>query len=336
MHLIDWKWAHITCEAGTVRGIPYDAALPEGFQEQSSISGEAPFDKAGATHSQRASHPGSLIYPGVRADFVKHQKHEKWGFRIHTYFHHMASSQAANANLFLPILGHPRCDDVLTRLVPGFARLAADRLDGGYCIEYWDRDTGSLHDHPGGIGTDVDLAIAYYDRQDEPCLWLIEHKLAEKEFTACGGYASQKNHARQNCSRSFADILADKDLCYYHSGCKFRYWQITEAHQAFFVNHAHFSRCPFRGGMNQLWRNQLLGLGIAQDADQDFRQVTFSVVRHPRNSSLDRTLEQYDDLIGHSPQFSVLTSADVVAAAAALHDPELDRWIAWYRELYDL
>ncbi len=88
--------------------------------------------------------------------------------------------------------------------------------------------------------------------------------------------------------------------------------------------------------MNQLWRNQLLALSIEQDERQPYQQVSFSVVKHPKNTLLDKSLAAYKNLIASNPRFSVFTSADAVAAAAALDDVELGRWIEWYRALYDL
>jgi hypothetical protein len=248
----------------------------------------------------------------------------------------MASSQAANLNLFLPLLRHAKADAILSRLRPDFARLATEQLDHGYRIEFWDEPFGNLHDKTPVSGTDSDIAIAYYNYQDELCLWLIEHKLTEAEFTACGGFKSRGRKPRHDCSRSFADILADKHLCYYHDVSGFAYWTITEANQSFFVNHAQHAHCPFQGGLNQLWRNQLLALSIEQDARQPYQYISFSVVKHIGNTHLDPSLHAYQDLIAHNPKFSTFTSTDVLAAASACDDVEMNHWIAWYRTLYNL
>ncbi len=248
----------------------------------------------------------------------------------------MASSQAANLNLFLPVLRHPNASAVLTKLKPDFARLAVDELDHGYRIEFWDEPFNNLGDKSGTTGTDSDIAIAYYSHQDELCLWLIEHKLTEKEFTACGAAKSHRRKASHDCSRSFSEIVANKDICFYHDMNKYNYWQITDVNRGFFANHAEHASCPFQGGLNQLWRNQLLGLSIEQDDRQPYKHVTFSVVRHPGNTHLDQSLAEYRQLIADNPRFSVFTSSDVIATASTLHDPELDQWIAWYRDLYAL
>ena len=309
VHLIDWKWAHITREAGTTRGGYYDAILPERYADQLPI-----------------------LYPAIVPAFKEHL--QKFPFRIHKYFHHMASSQVADLNLFLFILRHPKANAIFAKLKPDFARLAIDELDHGYRIEFWDEPFGSLGDKSATTGTDADIAIAYYNHQDELCLWLIEHKLTESEFTTCGGFRSKGRSAKHDCSKSFSDILADNQICYYQDVRQYNYWKITETNQAFFANHAQHMHCPFQGGLNQLWRNQLLGLSIEQDERQPYQHVTFSVVGHPRNIYLDRSLREYQALIENNPKFSIFTSSDVIIAASSLHDPELDEWVQWYQDLY--
>lgn len=311
IHLIDWKWAHITREPGFYHGIAFDAILPNTY------AGKYP-----------------VLYPDILDALKSHQ--EKFPFRFHLFFNHMASSQAANLNLFLPILLHSNANAVLKTLKPDFDRLAQSELDHGYRIEFWDEPYGNLGDHTHMSGTDADIAIAYYNHQDELCLWLIEHKLTEREFTTCGASKSKGRRAIHDCSKSFSEILSDKQVCYYHSANHYNFWNITEANRQFFVNHTRYAHCPFHGGLNQLWRNQLLGLSIEQDERQPYVHVTFSVVRHPCNTYLDQSLAEYMDLIANNPKFSVFTSKDVLDAAAALGDPELDQWIAWYRELYAL
>jgi hypothetical protein len=60
------------------------------------------------------------------------------------------------------------------------------------------------------------------------------------------------------------------------------------------------------------------------------------VVKHPRNTVLDKSLEEYQNLIAKNSKFSVFTSADVIDAATALDDPELNEWVEWYQDLYAL
>jgi len=314
IHLINWKWQYITKKEGYYRNEPYDAILPESVREDLPV-----------------------IYPDVVDTLKRHR--ENFPFKLHQHFHHMVSSQAANANLFLPVLLNPRVNEVFKQLKPDFAELAVDKLDNGFQIEFWGASDGSglLGDHTKRSGTDSDIAIAYYSNKRELCLWLIEHKLTEKEFTECHASTSkgrETNH--HDCNRAFSEILENKGNCYYHDVRHFRYWDITEKHQKFFINHAQHKNCPFRSGANQLWRNQLLAFSLEDDDPKTYRNVYFSVVRHPGNISLNKTINEYTNLIGNNERFSTFTSTDVIKAAETLNDTELNKWITWYQELYNL
>ena len=100
VHLINWKWDKITTEPGkyqkkdnkgVVRIYEYDAILPDSVHD---------------------SFP--LIYPSILEDLKHHQN--KFKFKFHEYFNHMASSQAANINLFLPPLLNSNADGIFGRL----------------------------------------------------------------------------------------------------------------------------------------------------------------------------------------------------------------------------
>lgn len=321
-HLIDWKWGKNINEpgiyqkkdkSGVVRTYEYDAILPK------SVHNKYP-----------------IIYPTILSDLLKLK--EQFNFKLHQHFNHMASSQAANVNLFLPILLHARANEILKVLKSDFKQLDTHKLYKGFRIEYWDgkgNEAGLLGDHNPRSGTDSDIAIAYTNIHNEPCLWLIEHKLTEKEFTQCGGEKSKNRDAsKHNCNKSFSEIIQNKNLCYYHEHRKFEYWNITEKYQSFFKNHASIPHCPFIGGMNQLWRNQILGLAL--EANETFKHVYFSVVHHPENLALNKSIEQYRELIDNNPKFSVYTSADVINAANKLGETEINIWIEWYKGLYRL
>ncbi len=318
VHLINWKWKYITKEVGWNKDpkgnlLPYDAILPESVHD---------------------SFP--LIYPSVLAD-LKLLK-EKFDFKFHKHFNHMASSQAANANLFLPILLSANVNDILEQIIPNYCRLAIEDLYKGFRIEYWDgnsnKEKGVLKDHSAFAGTDSDIAISYINNKEELCLWLVEHKLREEEFTECGGYKSKgRNKAKHICKKSFTEILEDKSSCYYHDVCNYEYWNITEANQSFFANHSKHLMCAFKGGMNQLWRNQLLGFALEKKGK--YKYVHFSVVYHPDNHALSQSIADYKELINDNPKFSVFTSSEILNAAYKIDDKELLKWINWYRELYN-
>lgn len=318
IHLIEWKWEKITKEVGEYKYKDkvyyYDTILPK---------------------SVHNSYP--LIYSAILYDLLKHK--EKYYFKMHQHFNHMASSQAANINLFLPILLNPNANIVLRALKPDFDSLELSKLFKGFRIEYWDgnssEDKGLLGDHSSRSGTDSDIGIAYLNKEKELCLWLIEHKLTEKEFTECGGFNSKsRNNKKHICSKSFNDILEDKNLCYYHDIRHFNYWNLTDTQKSFFINHNNCSSCPFKGGVNQLWRNQLLGLALENTGL--YKHVYFSIVKHSRNTSLDKSIGEYRNLINNNSKFSVFDSKDVVDAALSIGDIDLNKWADWYKKLYKI
>jgi hypothetical protein len=318
VHLINWKWINITKDLGyyNFKGnqIEYDAILPKSAQKNF-----------------------PLLYPSILRDLQAHRK--KYYFKFHQHFNHMASSQAANANLFLPLLLHPQANHIFRLLKPDFKSLATGELYKGFRIEFWDgnsnKERGLLKDHSSLSGTDSDIAIAYYNHNDELCLWLIEHKLTEKEFTECGGFKSKdRDKAIHLCNKSLSEILRNKNYCFHHSFKGREYWNLTDENKSFFVNHLKYNSCPFKGGMNQLWRNQLLSFALEKTAM--FREVYFSVVKHPGNKSLDDSINQYKDLINNNPKFSVFDSKVIIDTVARINDSDLNAWISWYKELYKI
>ncbi|MPM09030.1 hypothetical protein SDC9_55346 [bioreactor metagenome] len=318
IHLINWKWQNITKDVGiyNFKGnqIEYDAILPKSVQNK---------------------YP--LIYPKILQDLKDHRK--KYYFKFHQHFNHMASSQAANVNLFLPLLLHLKANKVFSLLKPDFKSLAIGELYKGFRIEFWDgnsnEDRGLLKDHSSLSGTDSDIAIAYYNQKDELCLWLIEHKLTEKEFTECGGFKSKdRDKAKHLCEKNFSEIISNKNLCFHHSFKDREYWNLTDENRLFFVNYSKHNSCPFKGGMNQLWRNQLMGFALEKVGM--FKEVYFSVVKHPENKALDKSIDYYKDLINHNNRFSVFDSKEVIEKVAKLNDSDLNDWLIWYKELYKI
>jgi hypothetical protein len=327
VHLINWKWENITNDVGyyNYKGnqIEYDAILPK---------------------SVHKNFP--LVYPTILKDLKDHRNLKKYYFKFHQHFNHMASSQAANVNLFLPLLLSPHANEILRQLKPDFKELAVNELFKGFRIEFWDgnsnEERGLLKDHSSLSGTDSDIAIAYYNHNNELCLWLIEHKLTEKEFTECGGFKSKdRDKAKHLCEKNFSEILKNKNYCFHHSFKDREYWKLTEANKEFFVNNSKHDSCPFKGGMNQLWRNQLLGFAL--EKEEIYKEVYFSVVKHPENlpqkrskKSLDATINQYKELINNNNRFSVFDSKFVIDKVARINDTDLNAWLSWYKGLYKI
>ena len=279
-----------------------------------------------------------MLYEGIKV-IVKDILKSKFAFKPHLAASvHVASSQTACINLFVPILESEYADQILKKsgVTPnGFDHIDREQFRKGYCFEYWDSSLegtkGLLGDHSPRAGTDSDVAITYRNQNNKLCLWLIEHKLTERTFTTCGGYRSRgiSDSEKKYCnSCSIEEILENHDKCYYHKHCGYYYWKIMDAHSLFFCGKYEGKGCPFRAGMNQLWRNQILALELEKRGV--FEEVYFSVVSHPENSFLDKTVNEYRELTNHSNKFYVFKS-DVLVDVAVDYLPD---WSNWYKKVY--
>ena len=319
IHLIDWKSINLTDKPGYYKGHPYDYMFPEEYIKQNPIP---PF-----------------IYSEIH-DEIKEMQQSRFAYKVHKMAYHMASSQTACVNLFMPLLLDKNADEIIRNL-PGapsdFRKINRNRLYKGFCFEYWGQDfttgKGLLGDHSNAAGTDSDLAIAYINDKNEECLWLIEHKLTEKEFTTCGGYKSDGNTDKISCKTyGLHEIMSEPCRCHYHR-IGYAYWNIIASKTEFFKVNPGFHQCPFLGGMNQLWRNHLLAFAY-RDSGQ-YAHVSFSVVHHCDNDSLNETMNEYRALISEKIAMSSFTNADVVDIAEK-KSKTLSTWAQWYRNLYNL
>ena len=75
------------------------------------------------------------LYRPIVERFVEHQR--DYPFKLHPMEKHMASSQLACANLFMPLVVHPGPAAEVLRGVNGLASIATDRLDAGFKMEFW-------------------------------------------------------------------------------------------------------------------------------------------------------------------------------------------------------
>ncbi len=279
-----------------------------------------------------------MLYDGIK-ETVKEIQTSKFAYKPHLAASmHVASSQTACINLFVPILESEYADKIVKEsgVAPnGLDHIDRDKLRKGYCFEYWESSMegskGLLGDHTPHAGTDSDIAIAYRNTDNKLCLWLIEHKLTEREFTTCGGYRSKGiSCSEKACCTSCGveEILENHNRCYYHKHCGYYYWNIMDAQHSFFCGKYEGNGCPFRGGMNQLWRNQLLALELENRCV--FEEAYFSVVYHPENSFLDKTINEFRELTNHSSKFYSFKSNELVDVAVGY----LPDWSSWYKKVY--
>ncbi|MCD7710904.1 MAG: hypothetical protein LUI04_06120 [Porphyromonadaceae bacterium] len=314
-HIIDWKRKNITSERGwdEKKEHEYDAFFPEG----SSIY--------------------AMIYKPILPRLEEMQGGD-FAYKPHRFAGSAVSSQTACINLFMPLLLSKEANRILPK-IPGcpsdFKKIDKDKLFQGFCFEYWGQNIkkgrGVLNDHDPNAGTDADVAIAYLNKNNEHCLWLIEHKLSEKEFTECGGYKSDKNMLKTNCDGySLKEIAADPKKCHYHA-IGYKYWDLFKENYCKYKGKNECKGCPFKGGLNQLWRNQMLAFALQKTGE--YKTVTFSVCRHAKNSMLNESIALYKALISNDDMFSTFTNYDVMDAITD-PDQELSKWKKWYEEVY--
>ena len=317
-HLIEYKWNVLKIkEPGIYKGRTYDYMFPKSYEE-----GYSP-----------------VLYKELHSELDLLQNSE-FKFKEHIMAYHMASSQCACINLFMPVLLDPNASEIL-KDVPGcpegFMEIDRTRLYKGFCFEYWGQDIknkpakGLLNDHTPQAGTDADVAIAYIDTEGRPCIWLIEHKLAEKEFTCCGGYKSECNNNKEFCrTTDLNGLLNGKSKCRYTS-IGYNYWDLTARFQSTYRCLDSDPKCPFLKGQNQLWRNQLLAFALVETAS--YSHAHFSVVHHIDNHYLDDSMAEYRQIINPETPFSSFTNEDVLRAVQR-HSNGLLGWIEWYEGMY--
>lgn len=291
-------------------------------------------------NSKYVSDKQNLMYPGIVEAIENHRKIRK--FEFHRFFEagHVASSQAACFNLFLPIMISDHAAEVLACVKPDMKKIDDSRLDHGFCFEYWREEPlyaessykGLLNDHSKIYGTDADFAVSYIDKDEKKCLWLIEHKLTETEFTRCNVYHNSKHsEERAVCDGlTFAELINEPNKCYYTWKRHFAYWSHTTQELFPFVD-ANKKGCPFKDGMCQLWRNVLLAEEARKTYGYD--KMFFSVAKPEGNTLLNDSIDRFSEIVKPGV-FSVINPRELFRAANAFDDDLLHDWRKWYAKVY--
>ncbi|HOZ14034.1 MAG TPA: hypothetical protein PK784_04550 [Tenuifilaceae bacterium] len=133
----------------------------------------------------------------------------------------------------------------------------------------------SIGDQAGNKGTDADIAVFYTYENNKKGLILIEFKFIEAEFSTCSSYR-EKGQIRNVCDSStyFEDLVVQKKrdsfknyICGYN---KYLNWQLTKESMVLDIKTINSSsHCPFRFGLNQLWRNMILAERVASTRNYD-------------------------------------------------------------------
>jgi hypothetical protein len=149
-------------------------------------------------------------------------------------------------------------------LEPEFTPNTCDKIEG------FERGMDeSIGDQIGNKGTDADIAVFYKYENNKKGIILIEFKFIEAEFSTCSSYRN-KSQIRQICDSLdyFEQLVEQKKvdslknyLCGY---IKYLNWQLTKESKVLTIQKINSSSaCPYRFGLNQLWRNMILAERVA-------------------------------------------------------------------------
>lgn len=266
------------------------------------------------------------------------------GVKRHVYFDHLNSSQAACFNLFVPLsLDKALSNKIFAGLIPGFKELMSIKFEYSDPKDYLNERKGRS-DNKRNIGTDSDIAIFYHNTNDDLCLCLLEHKLTEKEFTNCNAVRSKNNLTKDKC-KDFSQIWSNTSNCYYQSGKNYNYWKLTKHTDSFFdqnVLSAQVGTCPFKGSLQQLWRNMLMAQAIENDPENPVKEAYFRVVYHQENDELFRlkefsgfneTDQAFSSILKTKSRFFTITIQEILEKIKIVSSSVL-LWVNEYEEKY--
>lgn len=188
----------------------------------------------------------------------------------------MAASQPCCFNLFAPLWRDRQLTDAL------FSKLLnkpvhVEHLEIEFTPNTWAGVPGfelhgdeSIGDQSDIGGTDADVAVFYTTNAGKRGVVLIEFKYIEAEFSVCSSY-KKKAAIRTGCDAAdwYAERIAPnmaakpvKPDCGY---LKYNNWQLLEDSSALDAQAVKaLPGCPFKGSLNQLWRNMLLAERVAE------------------------------------------------------------------------
>lgn len=161
-------------------------------------------------------------------------------------FKNMLSSQAMCFNLFAPLaedLG--LATRALTPLLPGLLRVDAMHIEHTPAPDIFG-------DQSGLSGVDCDLLVEA-TFADGPVVLIVETKLVEPGFSACGFRRSGKTG--RACPTDVA-VRDDPSACAYEGGRGYAYWRRAREHAT--LAPLPEVGCPFGGPLWQLWVNHTL------------------------------------------------------------------------------
>jgi len=266
------------------------------------------------------------------------------------------ASQPCCFNLFAPLARHPQLADALFSKLLGEA-LEVVHIEIEFTPNHWAGAPGfkrtedeSIGDQSERGGTDADVAVFYRTANGKRGVVLIEFKYIEAEFSTCGSYKSKTKgpRIRPGCNSAgwyaqrvgpFRENPPRQPDCGY---LKYQNWRLLERSRALNADAVKQQPgCPFKGSLNQLWRNLLLAERVA-----DARQLDafhFWVLSPAQNTFLweegaGDVFERMQDLLtpqGKKAFRKLELDKDVVAVLEDLAGQEVHKeWLRRFRARY--
>jgi len=265
----------------------------------------------------------------------------------------MVASQPCCFNLFAPLWRNRALADVLFSNLLG-SSVHVEHLEIEFTPNTWAGLPGferiadeSIGDQSPLGGTDADVAVFYQKESGERGVVLIEFKYIEAEFSLCSSYKN-KTAIRTGCDAPdwYGQRIAPvwekppaKPDCGY---LKYNNWQLLEKSKVLNADAVRaLPGCPFKGSLNQLWRNMLLAERVA--AARNLDEFHFWVLAPVQNSYLWQehdgdVAERFRNILsdkGKTAFRKVELDQDVVQELARLHTtPEQRTWLARFRGRY--
>jgi hypothetical protein len=200
------------------------------------------------------------------------------------------ASQPCCFNLFAPLQRDlPLASELFSKLLR--KAVTVDEVEIEFTPREADDPAGdeSLGDQSKHGGTDADVAVFFTAAAGQRGVVLIEFKYIEDEFSQCGSYGKKKLTGTDCTTPGWFAKQIDSDRspsdgCGYKRYCN---WHLLRASRALSVEAVRaLDACPFRGSLNQLWRNLLLAERVATVRKLD--EFHFWVLSPAQNKALWR------------------------------------------------
>ena len=235
---------------------------------------------------------------------------------------HLNSSQILCFNLFFPFMYNTKpLEPYFREHVTGF-----NKFSGIMDFEY--TDPLNLLNEPKQ--TNVDLAMEWLDDDCNLNLFLFEFKYTEDSFGTCSKYNKEK------CRD--LDTYNHPKKCYLANN-KIKYWdELTQNGQIKIELIVGKGACPFRSGLYQLMRNQLLAHMLEKTGR--YKKVIFGVIYPKQNKALERGVGSirtvngqkvaWCNLINNLDRFLVILLDDLLTSVYAYSNDNL--WKEFIKE----